>query len=71
MKRLIIVKTKIGRFMTVKVSCSIAHGLSKKTESELIGQLGEGITDITFIENILTDAWNAESNSKKVSELFL
>ena len=70
MKRLVIVKTKSGKFMTVKVECGIAYGLSKKTEAELTAQLGEGITDMTFIENILMESWDAESNCKKVFELF-
>ena len=71
MKRLIIVKTKSGKYMTVKIECGIAHGLSKKTESELIAQLGEGITDIVFIENILTSSWDSEIKSKKVFDLFI
>jgi hypothetical protein len=71
MKRLIIVKTKSGKFMTVKVECSIAHGLSKKTESELTAQLGEGVTDIVFIENTLTCSWDSEVKSKKVFDLFI
>ena len=71
MKRLVIVKTKSGKFMTVKTECSIAHGLSKKAEAELVAQLREGITDIVFIENILTSSWDSEVKSKKVFNLFI
>jgi hypothetical protein len=57
--------------MTVKIECSIANGLSKKTEAELTAQLREGITDIVFIENTLMSSWDSEVKSKKVFDLFI
>jgi hypothetical protein len=70
MKRLVIVKTKRGKFKAIKIECSVAHGVSDKNWQKILAELGEAMTDITFIENILMSSWNAEDNSKKVSELF-
>jgi hypothetical protein len=70
MKSLVIIKTRSGNFKTLKAYYSKVHGVSKKNLKEIEMQLGESIDSLLLVENVLISTWNAESNSKKVFELF-